>query len=151
MATSKVEQGKAKKKRTVADIRAKKKAVTKKVTVQLDGELAGRIADLRVLHLAARDSDRLSNENDTAPVIEAEIEQLVKDSRESEIIFTFKSAGRFRYDELVTEGLPILEPFISASVKVRESHGAGKPLPYMARSHKLTGQFEELYRTIQAL
>jgi chromosome partitioning protein len=41
-------------------------------------------------------------------------------------------------DELVGEGLPILEPFISASVKVRESHGACKPLPFMARSHKLT-------------
>ncbi len=35
-------------------------------------------------------------------------------------------------DELVSEGLPILEPFISASVKVRESHGASKPLPYLA-------------------
>ncbi len=53
-------------------------------------------------------------------------------------------------DELSAEGLPILEPFISASVKVRESHGASKPLPYMARSHKLTGQFEELYRVIRA-
>ena len=52
-------------------------------------------------------------------------------------------------DELAGEGLPILEPFISASVKVRESHGASKPLPYMARSHKLTGQFEELFNAIQ--
>jgi len=106
MATSKVEQGKAAKKRTVADIKAKKKAVTKKVIVQLDGELAGRIADLRALHIAARDSDRLSNEPDKAPMIEAEIEQLVKDSRESEIVFTFRSAGRFRYDELVNEHPP---------------------------------------------
>ena len=54
-------------------------------------------------------------------------------------------------DELVSEGLPILEPYISASVKVRESHGASKPLPYMARSHKLTLQFEELFDTIQRL
>jgi len=51
-------------------------------------------------------------------------------------------------DELTAEGLPILEPFISASIKVRESHEAAKPLPYMARSHKLTGQFEELHETI---
>jgi len=53
-------------------------------------------------------------------------------------------------DELTSEGLPILEPFVGASVKVRESHGACKPLPYMARSHKLTGQFEELFATIQS-
>ena len=53
-------------------------------------------------------------------------------------------------DELTAEGLPILEPFISSSVKVRESHEEAKPLPYMARSHKLTGQFEELYEAISS-
>jgi chromosome partitioning protein len=52
-------------------------------------------------------------------------------------------------EELQEEGLPILEPFISSSVKVRESHGASKPLPYLARSHKLTGQFEELFERIR--
>jgi chromosome partitioning protein len=52
-------------------------------------------------------------------------------------------------DELAAEGLPVLEPFISSSVKIRESHEAAKPLPYMARKHKLTGQFEALYRAIQ--
>ena len=51
-------------------------------------------------------------------------------------------------DELIEEGLPILEPFISSSVKVRESHEAAKPLPYMARSHKLTKQFEALHTEI---
>ena len=51
-------------------------------------------------------------------------------------------------DELAAEGLPVLEPYISSSVKVRESHQANKPLPYFARSHKLTGQFRELYDTI---
>ena len=58
---------------------------------------------------------------------------------------------RLLVEELVGEGLPILEPYISASVKVRESHGACKPLPFMARSHKLTGQFEELFRVIKEL
>ena len=48
-------------------------------------------------------------------------------------------------DELIGEGLPILEPYITSSVKVRESHQASKPLPYLARSHKLTAQFEALY------
>ncbi len=51
-------------------------------------------------------------------------------------------------DELTAEGLPVLEPYISSSVKVRESHQANKPLPFFARSHKLTGQFRELHDTI---
>jgi chromosome partitioning protein len=53
-------------------------------------------------------------------------------------------------DELIGEGLPILEPFISMSVKVRESHGAAKPLVYLAPSHKLTGEFERLFDVIQS-
>jgi chromosome partitioning protein len=51
--------------------------------------------------------------------------------------------------ELVEEGLPVLEPYISSSVKIKESHEAAKPLPYFARSHKLTAQFEELFDTIE--
>jgi chromosome partitioning protein len=51
-------------------------------------------------------------------------------------------------DELVGEGLPVLEPYITSSIKVRESHEASRPLPFFARSHKLTGQFEALYGAI---
>ena len=47
--------------------------------------------------------------------------------------------------ELVEEGLPVLEPYITASVKVRESHEAARPLPYFAPSHKLSEQFEGLH------
>jgi chromosome partitioning protein len=50
--------------------------------------------------------------------------------------------------ELKAEGLPILEPYLSSSVKIKESHEASKPLPYLAKSHKLTAQFRELYDTI---
>jgi chromosome partitioning protein len=52
--------------------------------------------------------------------------------------------------ELQDEGLPVLEPFLSSSVKVRESHEAARPLPFLARSHKLTGQFEELFDAVEA-
>jgi chromosome partitioning protein len=52
--------------------------------------------------------------------------------------------------ELVEEGLPVLEPFIGSSVKVKESHEAAKPLPFFARSHKLTAQFEELFDAVAA-
>ena len=52
-------------------------------------------------------------------------------------------------EELREEGLPVLEPHISASVKVKESHEAAKPLPYLAPRHKLTGQFEELFEAVE--
>jgi len=48
-------------------------------------------------------------------------------------------------EELVEEGLPVLEPYITASVKVRESHEAARPLPFLAPRHKLTEQFEQLH------
>lgn len=53
-------------------------------------------------------------------------------------------------DELREEGLPVLEPHISASVKVKESHEASMPLPYLVPKHKLSEQFEELYATIES-
>lgn len=51
-------------------------------------------------------------------------------------------------DELKAEGLPVLRPFINASVKVRESHEQHRPLVYLAPSHKVTGQFRELYQAL---
>jgi chromosome partitioning protein len=48
-------------------------------------------------------------------------------------------------DELIEEGLPVLEPYITSSVKVRESHEAARPLPFLAARHKLTEQFEKLH------
>ena len=52
-------------------------------------------------------------------------------------------------DELIEEGLPILSPFISTSVKVRESHHAATPLVLLDPSHKLSLEFEELYLGIE--
>jgi len=50
--------------------------------------------------------------------------------------------------ELQTEGLPILEPYLTASVKVRESHENHRPLVHLAPRHKVTGQFQGLYRSL---
>jgi len=52
-------------------------------------------------------------------------------------------------DGLVGAGLPVLEPFISASVKVRESHQAARPLVLMAPSHKLAEEFTALHAQLQ--
>ncbi len=40
--------------------------------------------------------------------------------------------------ELVAEGLPVLEPYLPASVKIRESHERSLPMIYMDPGHKLT-------------
>jgi len=52
-------------------------------------------------------------------------------------------------DELRAENLPVLEPFLSASVKIKESHQQAKPMVHLDRAHKLTGEFERLYDTLQ--
>ena len=47
--------------------------------------------------------------------------------------------------ELLTEGLPLLEPYLSSSVKVRESHERSKPLIYLSPKHKLTQEYVALH------
>ena len=52
-------------------------------------------------------------------------------------------------DELKEEGLPVLETYLSSSVKVRESHEAAKPLIHLAPQHKLTLEYAALYGELQ--
>jgi chromosome partitioning protein len=47
--------------------------------------------------------------------------------------------------ELRDEGLPVLEPFLSASVKIKESHRQAKPMIYLDSRHKLTDEFNRLF------
>jgi chromosome partitioning protein len=51
-------------------------------------------------------------------------------------------------DELIAEGLPVLETKISTSVKVRESHTEAKPLVHYAPTHKLTEEYRALHLEI---
>jgi chromosome partitioning protein len=48
-------------------------------------------------------------------------------------------------DELIKSGLPIIKPYISSSVKMKESHASKKPLIYMAPKHKLSLEFIDLF------
>ncbi len=52
-------------------------------------------------------------------------------------------------DELREEGLPILPQFLSASVKIRESHQQALPLVHFAPRHKLTGEYVALYEQLE--
>lgn len=47
-------------------------------------------------------------------------------------------------EELKQEGHPILTPYISSSVIMRESHDKSMPLVYLAPRHKVTQQFQQL-------
>jgi chromosome partitioning protein len=47
--------------------------------------------------------------------------------------------------ELIDEGLPLLEPYLSSSVVIRESHQRGLPMIHLDRRHKLSAEFEALY------
>ncbi len=48
-------------------------------------------------------------------------------------------------DELSKTGLPVVKPYISSSVKMKESHACKKPLIHMAPSHKLSLEFVDLF------
>lgn len=50
--------------------------------------------------------------------------------------------------ELRDEGLPVLEPFLSASVKIKESHQQAKPMIHLDPRHKLTNEFNRLFDTL---
>ena len=52
--------------------------------------------------------------------------------------------------ELVEEGLPVLQPYLSASVKIKESHEQARPMVHLDARHKLTLEFEALYDTLSA-
>jgi chromosome partitioning protein len=47
--------------------------------------------------------------------------------------------------ELVDEGLPVLEPYLSASVKIKESHELARPMIHLDARHKLTQELLALY------
>jgi chromosome partitioning protein len=50
--------------------------------------------------------------------------------------------------ELVDEGLPVLQPYLSATVKVKESHELARPMIHLDARHKLTLEFVALYETL---
>ena len=47
--------------------------------------------------------------------------------------------------ELVDEGLPVLEPYLSSSVRIKESHEQARPMIHFDPRHKLTQEFVELH------
>ena len=50
--------------------------------------------------------------------------------------------------ELIDEGLPVLKPFLSSSVKIKESHELSKPMIHFEPRHKLTQEFVALHDSL---
>ena len=52
-------------------------------------------------------------------------------------------------NELIEEGLPVLHPFLPASVRIRESHEQSLPMIYLDPAHKLTQALVELHAALE--
>lgn len=50
--------------------------------------------------------------------------------------------------ELLDEGLPVREPYLSSSVKVKESHELARPMIHLEPRHKLTQELVALYEAL---
>lgn len=53
-------------------------------------------------------------------------------------------------DQLIEEGLPVMENKLSSSIRIRESHERNLPMIHLDRSHKLSQEFLALYSELQA-
>lgn len=52
--------------------------------------------------------------------------------------------------ELIDEGLPVCQPYLSASVKIKESHELARPMIHLDPRHKLTQELLALYESLEA-
>ncbi|MFG6467470.1 ParA family protein [Roseateles sp. BYS87W] len=50
--------------------------------------------------------------------------------------------------ELLDEGLPVLEPYLSSSVKMKESHELSRPMVHLDARHKLSQELQALYAAL---
>ncbi len=50
--------------------------------------------------------------------------------------------------ELIEEGLPVLQPYLSSSVKIKESHEQSKPMIHLDAKHKLSQEYLALHDTL---
>ena len=50
--------------------------------------------------------------------------------------------------ELIDEGLPVLQPYLSASIRIKESHEQAKPMIHLDPRHKLSQEFVALHDTL---
>ncbi len=54
-------------------------------------------------------------------------------------------------NELKDKGYKMLEPYISTSIKIRESHELAKPMVFFLPKHKITEEFTALYSSLSGV
>ncbi len=72
---------------------------------------------------------------------------------EGVIVNQFQGRANFpqqAVDALLADGHPVLEPYISSSVRIRESHHAARPMVFFEASHRVTSEFEALYERLRS-
>jgi chromosome partitioning protein len=52
-------------------------------------------------------------------------------------------------DDLIEEGLPVLQPYLPSSVRIRESHEQSLPMIYLDPGHKLTLALLALHEVLE--
>ena len=95
---------------------------------------------------------------DAITQVMAAVEEVASDHRpdlkvEGIIVNHFQSHAklpRSAIERLENRGLPVLEPYLSSSILMRESHSAGVPLAFYKPSHKLSQEFAGLAASLTA-
>ncbi|MBW1988790.1 MAG: ParA family protein [Deltaproteobacteria bacterium] len=110
-------------------------------------------ADTCLIPFDCDDFSRKALYNLLATVREIQEDHNPRLSVEGIVVNQFQSRAKLPrklVDELMAEGLPILGSFLSSSVKIRESHENSKPMVFLDPRHKLTKEFEALYRNLES-
>lgn len=72
---------------------------------------------------------------------------------EGVVINQFQAQAKLPLDSvsaLLSRGYAVLEPYLSSSIAMRESHGAHVPLVYLRPKHKLSEEFSQLAANLRA-
>ena len=85
-----------------------------------------------------------------------ELEEIIEDhnpdlSIEGVVVNQFQARAKLpqqAVEELSKAKFKLLKPYISSSVKVKESHALNKPLIFLDPKHKVTLEFCDLYKNL---
>ena len=85
-----------------------------------------------------------------------ELEEIIEDHNpdliiEGVIVNQFQARAKLPQEavnQLQKDKFKVLKPFISSSVKVKESHATNTPLIHLDHKHKVTQEFVDLYKTL---
>lgn len=85
-----------------------------------------------------------------------ELEEIIEDHNpdlkiEGVVVNQFQARAKLpqaAVDQISKDKFKLLKPFISSSVKVKESHASSTPLIYLDRKHKVTQEFIDLYASL---